>query len=76
MSDEHDDDILTKLKQGIRVPNEDFPMESTPRERRRYAILQAAATVVAGHWPYIAQRDIITDILGLLEEIERRETQK
>lgn len=74
MSDKEDnDDTLTKLRKGIQVSNDEFPMESTPKERRRYAILQAACTLIAGHWPYLSAQNLINDVEGLLAEIERRE---
>lgn len=68
------DDIIAKLKQGIAIANADMPMESTPNERRRYALLIAAAILVSGHWPYVMTTDLINTAEDLLAEIERRET--
>lgn len=66
-------DAVAKLKQGIQVSNDEFPMEATPRERRRFALLKAAATMIAGHWPYVAPKDLIDTAEALLAEIESRE---
>lgn len=66
-------DTLAKLKQGIAVSNDEFPMEATPRERRKYAILQAAATMIAGHWPYLQVGKLVQDAREILAEIERQE---
>lgn len=72
MTDEPQDTI-SKLKAGIQVSNDEFPMEATPKERRRYALLQLAGTMIAGHWPYVAAKDLIDTAEALLNEIERRE---
>lgn len=66
-------DTVAKIKQGIQVSNDELPMEATPQERRRYALLQAAATMISGHWPYVATKDLIDSAEALLAEIERRE---
>lgn len=71
-NDEKYMDILAKLKQGIAVSNDEFPMESTPKERRRYALLGLAGQLVSGHWPYLAVKDVIDSAEALLAEIERR----
>ena len=68
------DDILTRLKQGVAVANDDMPMEATPRERRRHALLNAACILVSGHWPYVSVPGLIDTAEALLAEIQRRET--
>lgn len=66
-------DTIAKLRHGIQVSNDEFPMEATPKERRRYAILQCAGMMIAGHWPYVSKADLIRDAKALLDEIERQE---
>lgn len=49
----------------------DLPSEA---ERRRYALLQAAATLLASAEPAMDEMsDVVTDAEALLAEIERRE---
>lgn len=73
-------DTLSKLSQGnptfksgLPKLTPELPMEATPIERRRYWLLMAAATMVAGHWPYVVVKDVIDTAEALLAEIERRE---
>jgi hypothetical protein len=66
-------------QQGIEARDDIFPRESTPQERRRYALLQASATILAHNINHLrTQPDVNAAMFvgiaeELLDEIERRE---